>query len=342
MNLIRVKMREPSFWGRLTSRRRLPVYFRWPWQRRGGKAFCLALQGGGSHGAFTWGVLDRLLDDETFRIEGISGASAGAMNAAVLAQGLMEGGPEGARAALARFWDEIAHIARFSPLNAPGAHVPFDVLSRLVSPYQFNPWALNPLRDLLNRLIDFPRLRRESPVKLFIAATRVSTGRTRIFRESELDAEMLLASACLPVLHHAVEIDGEYYWDGGYSANPPLLALVQGCVSDDLLLVQLIPSDHPSLPVTGPDIAARLGRVMFNGPLLHELQVLEELRSQRGLRLPGRNGARFEKLRLHQIGVDHLPEEFRRSSALAVNPHALRKLHQEGVKAAEGWLAGKG
>ena len=222
----------------------------------------LALQGGGAHGAFTWGVLDRMLEEEWLRIDGISGTSAGAMNAAVLVDGLDRGGREGARESLARFWREVSDAARFSPLQRG----PLDVLmgrwsldgsplflgmemvSRLWSPYDLNPLGINPLRDILERSIDFERLAK-APVKLFITVTNVRTGRGRVFRNAELSPDVLLASACLPNMFQAVELDGEYWWDGGYSGNPTITPLVRECDSQDTILVAINPVERAGRPV---------------------------------------------------------------------------------------------
>ena len=208
------------------------------------------VQGGGSHGAYTWGVLDRLLEEERIEIEAISGASAGAMNAVVLAHGFTTGGRDGARAALSAFWREISKRHHNGVLGYTGAGLPvadpaakgYLFLSRFFSPYQLNPFNLNPLRDILGEQVDFERLRAECRIELFIATTRASTATSRIFSTRELTREVLLASACLPSIHHSVEIDGEAYWDGGLTANPPLSILVYNCSARDMLVVVLNPS----------------------------------------------------------------------------------------------------
>ena len=187
------------------------------------------MQGGGAHGAFTWGVLDRLLEDERLEIEAISGASSGAMNAVMLAHGLTIGGREGARQALAHFWETVANRMPFNPRQGSL----FLGLTRILSPYQLNPFDLNPLRDIVTDLVDFERLRTEDNIKLFVAATQVRTGKLRLFETEELSADALLASAALPSLHHAVEIEGEPYWDGGFSANPAIFPLLYHCESRD-------------------------------------------------------------------------------------------------------------
>ena len=208
----------------------------------------LGLQGGGSHGAFSWGVLDRLLEEPWLRIDAISGTSAGAMNAAVLADGWAEGGASGARAALDAYWERVARAAVFSPLqrtpldrllgrwslDSSPAFIGFDLMARLFSPYDLNPRGFNPLETILHESIDFVRLAR-SPIKLFITATNVRTGRGHIFRNAEITPDVLMASACLPTMFQAVEIDGEAYWDGGFAGNPTITPLVRESDAQDTL-----------------------------------------------------------------------------------------------------------
>jgi len=241
----------------------------------------LALQGGGSHGAFTWGVLDRLLEEPWMEVEAISGTSAGAMNAAVFAHGMAAGGREAARAALEDFWKRVARAAAFSPFqrgpldvmtgswtldNSP-AFIAMDLMARLVSPYALGGAGGNPLRDILSDIIDFELLA-AGPIKLFITATNVHTGRGRVFRKHEITPDVLLASACLPTMFQAVEIDGEPYWDGGYSGNPTITPLVRECESHDTFLVQINPVERPTAPRTARAIASRLNEISFNAVLL--------------------------------------------------------------------------
>jgi NTE family protein len=231
----------------------------------------LALQGGGSHGAFTWGVLDRLLDEPWLHIEGISGTSAGAMNAVVLAAGFTGDGHAGAKAALLAFWKRVADSARFSPirrtpldvmlgrwtLDTSPFYLAFDMASRVFSPYDLNLSRANPLHQVLAETVDFAQVAR-SPIRLFVTATNVHTGRGRVFRNAELTAEVLLASACLPTLFRAVEIDGEPYWDGGYAGNPTITPLVRECESHDTLLVAVNPVERPETPRSAREILDRL------------------------------------------------------------------------------------
>ena len=225
----------------------------------------LALQGGGAHGAFTWGVLDRLLEEPRLQIEGISGTSAGAMNAAVLISGHAAGGAEGAKAALEQFWRRVSDAALLSPfrrtpldimlgrwtLDTSPMFVTLDLMARIFSPYDLNPHGANPLRDILADCIDFRRVA-ESPMKLFVTATNVHTGRGHIFRNAELTPEVLLASACLPTMFQAIEIDGEAYWDGGYAGNPTITPLIRECASNDTILVQVNPVERPGTPRSRP------------------------------------------------------------------------------------------
>jgi NTE family protein len=237
----------------------------------------LALQGGGSHGAFTWGVLDRLLEEPWLGIDGISGTSAGAMNAAVLVDGHATGGAEGARTALNKFWRRVSEAARFSPLrrgpldvilgrwtlDSSPIYVAMDLMSRLVSPYDLNPMGNNPLRAILAETIDFERLAR-APMKLFITATNVRTGRGRVFKNNAVTPDVLLASACLPTMFQAIEIDGEPYWDGGYSGNPTITPLIRECKSQDTILVQINPVERERSPRSASEILNRLNEVSFN------------------------------------------------------------------------------
>jgi NTE family protein len=248
----------------------------------------LALQGGGAHGAFTWGVLDRLLEDGRLAFEGISATSAGAMNAAVLAHGLMEDGADGARAALERFWWQISRAASLSPLQPTWldrwagnwnldyspAYLTLDLLTRMLPPNVFNPLDLNPLRDLLEGSIDFERLRAASQVRLFVSATNVRSGRIKVFRTEALSAEVLLASACLPFLHRTVEIEGEAYWDGGYMGNPALFPLIYQCRAPDIVIVRVNPLRRPDLPRSSRAILNRVNEIGFNASLLRELRAV--------------------------------------------------------------------
>jgi NTE family protein len=308
----------------------------------------LALQGGGAHGAFTWGVLDRVLEDETLRIDGISGTSAGAMNAAVLVDGYMDGGADGARAALERFWRKVSEAARFSPFqrgpldimlgrwtldNSP-AFVAMDLAARLVSPYDLNPGGFNPLRDVLADCVNFDRLANAS-IKLFVNTTNVRTGRGRIFRNAEITPDVLLASACLPQLFQAIEIDGEAYWDGGYSGNPSIMPLVLECASRDTILVPINPVERPGTPRSAREILDRINEVAFNAVTLKELKMIALLRQVAD---PGRSeGALWAGMRVHAVNNPTMLE-LGYSSKLNAEWPFLEMLHREGRNAADEFL----
>jgi NTE family protein len=308
----------------------------------------LALQGGGSHGAFTWGVLDRLLEEPWLHIAAISGTSAGAMNAAVLADGWTDGGAEGARAALDTYWQKVSRAAAFSPLqrspldrlmgrwtfDTSPVYVAMDLMSRLLSPYDLNPFDLNPLRAILAESIDFERLSR-SPIKIFVTATNVRTGRGRIFRNAEITADVLLASACLPTMFRAVEIDGEPYWDGGYAGNPTITPLVRESDAHDTILVQINPRERPETPRSAADILNRINEISFNSPLMKELRMIALLRQVAD---PGTGeGARWAQMRTHRIATDMLAQ-FGASSKLNAEREFVTLLRTEGRRAASQFL----
>ncbi|MFC2974304.1 patatin-like phospholipase family protein [Azotobacter bryophylli] len=308
----------------------------------------LALQGGGAHGAFTWGVLDALLEDGRLEFEGISGTSAGAMNAAVLAHGLLKGGRDGAREALERFWRAVAGSA---PILSAGADAEDGSLppsirimlywTQQLSPEQFNPFGLNPLREIIATQIDFERLRAASPLKLFIAATNANTGRLRLFRTSELSAACLLASACLPSLHHPIEIEGEPYWDGAFSANPAVFPLFYECVSADILLVLLSPPVHGTTPRTGEDIRRRAQELAFKSTFLREMRSFSHAREfvGRSLMPLGRLERRLRELRMHLIATDDLANRLAVESKLTTSLPFLEMLRDQGRSRALEWLS---
>jgi NTE family protein len=325
---------EPTEGWRAVQRRRRPLRLN------------LALQGGGAHGAFTWGVLDRLLEEDGFAFEGISGTSAGALNAVTLASGWLSGGAPAARQTLATLWHEIAGLARFSPLRAGGmTQMAADFTAQLLSPYQLNPLGLNPLRKVLGELVDFERLQAERGVALFVAATDLRSGAARIFRNRELSADALLASACLPQLHQAVAIDGAAYWDGGFASNPPLVPLVEGCRTRDVLLVQINPTRVAALPRSARDIRNRMGEIVFGRPLLAELEMLAERarRARSPLGWWSRAGRRLARHRLHLIDGGALLAELDPTTKIDPDWTLLLQLRDLGRAAAEAWLgAGRG
>jgi NTE family protein len=301
----------------------------------GRSCLSLGLQGGGSFGAFTWGVLDRLLERDGPDLEMISGASAGALNAVVLANGLAAGGRTEARARLTRLWERVGH-AILAGATVTAAAVEW---ARLASPYQLNPLGFNPLRDLLAE-VDFERLRAQSPVRLLISATRVRDGHPRLFREHEITLEAVLASACLPFLQQAVVIDGEAYWDGGYSANPPLRQLVVDTSAADILLVQLVPEVHEAVPQLSHEIAKRVREIGFNASLLREQEAVAELRRAcEGQRLFRSELCRkLDGLQFHRIAAPEAIEGLAQESALDTSWSFLQRLHRGGRAASERWL----
>jgi NTE family protein len=306
----------------------------------------LALQGGGSFGAFTWGVLDRLLEDDVIALESISGSSAGAVNAVLLADGLAEGGRQSARKKLERFWRRIS-ARPIASLNASGNAIGDSILtaatevsSRIVSPYQFNPLGIDPLRNALTDEVDFERVRQRSPVGLLIAATRISDGRERLFQANEITLESVLASACLPRLQQAIEIDGEWYWDGGYASNPPIRRLAIDTNAEDLLLVQITPEAHDGVPRLPSDIARRVREITFNAPLWREIEALSDLRDLCKKQRIGRSNVcrRLLRLRFHRISAGQCVDGLSRENPLNLEWSFLLRLKESGRAAAEDWL----
>ena len=310
----------------------------------------LALQGGGSHGAFTWGVLDRLLEEESIEIAGVSGTSAGAMNAILLAYGLQKG-RKNAQAVLHDFWRANSNAAMFSPFQrtpfdmimgrwslelSPTYHF-FDQLGRTFSPYTLNPFAINPLRSVLLDAIDFEAVRNSESPKLFIAATNVHTGQVRVFRNSEMTVEMILASACLPFLFQAVEIEGEAFWDGGYMGNPVLYPLIVETDVNDLMIVQINPFYREETPRTARDILDRLNEITFNSSLIKELRFLSAAKvilDQEDMEMMRVR----DRLRLHMIEVSAEMKKLDSSSKLIAEWGFLTYLRDLGRASAEAWL----
>lgn len=300
------------------------------------ETLAIALQGGGAYGAFTWGVLDRLLAEDGVFPRAISGASAGAVNAVIAASGLQKGGREGAREALRRFWTEIGQKALLSPLGLPGADLQFDIWTRLFSPSQLNPLNIHPLRDILGAMIDFEALRASSEIALFLSATDVATGEPRVFREHEVSLDVLMASTCLPRMTQAVEIEGRSYWDGGLSANPPILPMVLETDCDALLVVKLTPDQEPSLPTQASDIMGRLRRILVNGSLQRDMAALHEMRALlRRSHLPSGDLRRIRDLAVDQVAIDHRFFLGPQDSALSPRPELLDRLFQAGVEAVD-------
>lgn len=314
------------------------------------KAINLALQGGGSHGAFTWGVLDCLLEDPRIEIEALSGTSAGAVNAVVVADGLRRGGEPGAREALAAFWRAVAEAGRASPIqrtpldvllgnwsldNSP-SYLFFDVLNRVASPYDLNPLNLNPLRDLLEASIDFERVRACDSLRLFISATNVENGRIKVFERTEIGVEQVLASACLPFLFQAVEIDGVPYWDGGYMGNPALFPLFKACDSRDLVIVQINPIERKGTPRTAREILNRVNEISFNSTLLREFRAIHFV--TRMLDEGKLDPAHYRRILVHRIECEEALRPLGASSKLNAELAFLEHLFEVGRAATRAWL----
>jgi NTE family protein len=306
------------------------------------KPLNLALQGGGAHGAFTWGVLDTLLECDDLAFDGISGASAGAINAVALAAGLMEGGRAGARAKLAAVWQAIAGTTPAALLPSTG--LPTDawlgIASRMMSPYQFNPFDVDPLRHVLTQTIDFEALRRHSPLHLYVAATDIADGKARLFTTAEISREVLLASTCLPHLRQAVRLGDRHYWDGGYSANPPVLPLVFERAAADTLIVLIDATEQAQVPTSASEIARRLGVLAFNAPLRREIELIEHWRalSSEGVTLGGRRQRRLRRHRFHLIEAGDATSDLAPASKLYPVWPLLEKLRDLGRAAASAWL----
>jgi NTE family protein len=309
----------------------------------GSKKINLALQGGGSHGAFTWGVLDYLLEDGRLEIAGLSGASAGAVNAVMLADGLARGGPEEARRRLAQFWRAISLAGEFSGLKrsarvlsrtATPVRAWMDAFSRNLSPYDFNPLNINPLKQLVESYVDFDAVR-AAELPLFISATNVQTGRARIFSVDELSADVVIASAALPSVFRAVEIEGVPYWDGGYTSNPPILPFLQTPESRDVLLVQIKPVHRPDTPTSSQDISARITEIGFNAALYAELRAIALL-SEAAEAGPA-DGFSYTPIRMHRIALP-LDQRLTPGSALDTDYRLLEALRDAGRAAAQSFL----
>jgi NTE family protein len=311
------------------------------------KVINLALQGAGAHGAFTWGALNRLLEDERLVIEGISGTSSGAMNAVALAYGLTIGGRDGAQRVLAEFWHRVGiNMPDAAPAKNPhtvGRTLATEgalTLTHLFSPYQLNPLNLDPLREIVTSLIDFERLRAECRLKLYIAATQVRTGKLRLFETKELSAEALLASARLPSWHHAVVIDGEAYWDGGYTGNPALFPLFYNCDSLDIVVILLHPLSRPDLPTSASGIHHRTAELSFGTTFLREMRTIVQAKKQVDSHVfaLGRLERRLRRLHVHLIEADQFLAEQDGASKLNIDGAFLALLRDRGKVQADAWL----
>lgn len=322
----RTRHRLPTGFARQLARfaRRLPRTSRPSPPRR----VCLALQGGGSHGAFTWGVIERLLEQPGLRITAVSGASAGALNAVALATGIAHGGRQGGRKALEALWDAVSGNAASQGV----ASMLFGMLPYMGSPYQFNPIGANPLGSMLERVLDLDALTHRRAPRVVISATNVHTGATRLFGNAEIGTDALLASACLPQLFHAIEIDGEHYWDGGYAMNPPLLPIARRRYGGQLVLVQLTPIRRESFPRTSREIESRGRELAFNAGLMRELETIAQMPAWQRALLPP----------MHRITAGEMLAGMPADSALDTSPGFLQELRAAGHEHAGRWLAGHG
>jgi NTE family protein len=310
----------------------------------------LALQGGGAHGAFAWGVLDRLLEEDAVAFDGISATSAGAVNAVVCACGLIKGGREGARQALREFWQQISRAALLSPiqpsfldrlagnrgLETSPAFLLFHMLTQVASPYELNPFNYNPLLTVLEQTVDFELLRRSPQVKLFLSATNVRSGKIRVFENHEMSAEVVLASTCLPFIFQAVEIDEEYYWDGGYMGNPALFPLIYRCETSDIVVVHINPISRPTVPRTAAEILNRINEISFNSSLMREVRAVEFLNRlvEEGRVLT----PDIRQVRLHAVEADEVMRHLGAASKLNADWNFLTDLYTIGRKKADAWL----
>ena len=314
------------------------------------KGINIALQGGGSHGAFTWGVLDKLFEDDRLWIDGISGTSAGAMNAVAAAAGMHENGAIGARAKLAEFWHEVSHASRMSPIQrswwaratgdwsletSPGFQW-MNLMQRVASPYDLNPFHYNPLRDVVAKVIDFDRVRNCSDMGVFVSATNVETGRVKVFKRQEITLDSTMASACLPYLFQAVEIDGVPYWDGGYMGNPPLFPFFHGSPSNDILIVQINPIERKGAPRRASDIQNRINEITFNSALMHELRSIDFVR--RLLDAGQLDEDKYRRMNIHVLDLCPQVADLDASSKLNAEREFLDYLRDTGRHFAERWL----
>lgn len=315
------------------------------------KRINLGLQGGGSHGAFTWGVLDRLLDDERLMIDGISGTSAGALNAMILATGYIKDGTAGAKQALRSFWESVSHISWLSPIqrtptnvflgnwsleNSP-AYLALDLASRMFSPYDLNPFDINPLRDIVDKHVDFDAVRACKNFQLFITATNVKSGAARVFTNKELTLDVAMASACLPHIFKAVEVDGEPYWDGGYMGNPSLWPMFYGTEAVDIVIVQINPLRRDSAPRTAQEIVDRINEITFNASLLRELRAIDFV--SRMLKEDRLDRKRYRDIHVHIIHDEEIAK-LEASSKLNTEWNFLKYQFDLGRKTAGTWLSG--
>jgi len=323
-------------------------------QKAATKSINLALQGGGAHGAFTWGVLEQLLSDARLSITGISGTSAGAVNAVMLADGLARGGPAEAQKRLADFWRAasstgnlpvlqravLERLLSFTPLEGKPVQAWIDSLSRYFSPYDVNPLNINPLKELFERFVDFEALRAHSDLQIFISATNVQTGRVRIFGREKITADAVMASACLPLLFRAVEIDGVPYWDGGYLGNPVIFPFFHSTPTEDVLVVQINPLVRPTTPTSASAIMNRINEITFNSSLIGEYRGIDFVTRliDEGKLPRGTGPGQYRRINVHRILLDRFGTHFDAFGKLSTDYEFFEMLHLSGKRAARRFL----
>jgi len=318
------------------------------------KRINLALQGGGAHGAFTWGVLEQILSDERLIIEGVSGTSAGAVNAVMLVDGLIRGGREEAQKRLADFWRAVSstgslsplqrtvmeRLLSFTPLEGAPVQAWVNAVSRYFSPYDVNPLNINPLKDLIERFVDFEKLRANTEFPLFVSATNVHSGRVRIFSGDKITADAIMASACLPTLFHAVEIDGVPYWDGGYRGNPVIFPFFRTTSTEDVLVVEINPLERKSTPTSAREIMNRINEITFNSSLIDEFRAIEFVARliDQGRLTRGTGPGQYRRINVHRILLDRFGANFDSFSRLSTDYDFFDMLHLSGKRAARRFL----
>ncbi|MEO1067079.1 MAG: patatin-like phospholipase family protein [Pseudomonadota bacterium] len=314
------------------------------------KSINLALQGGGAHGAFTWGILDRMFEDDRLWIEAISGTSAGAVNAVVAAQGMYDGQAPAAREALTNFWKAVSDAGKYSPLRSTPfdaalnnwsldkspAYLFLDMMQRVASPYDINPFNFNPFRDLIEEIIDFEKVRACVDMGIFVSATNVETGRGRVFERDEITSDVIMASTCLPFLYQAVEIESQHYWDGGYMGNPPLVPFLASSPSPDILVIQINPIKRTGVPRSAREILNRVNEITFNSSLIHELRGIEYINHLLETGLVSTE--KHRRVNMHIMGGGANMEALDASSKLNTDWEFLKHLFEIGRSVAADWL----
>lgn len=316
------------------------------------KKMTFALQGGGAHGAFTWGVLDRMLEEESLEVDGLSGTSAGGMNAVAVAQGVAQGGNQGGREMLDLFWKKISDLGKSSSLtpglkdrlqgrwtmSSSAGFNAFEFMSRIFSPYEMNPFDDNPLRDVVKEVFDFDLVNKNKGPKVFLCATHVNSGKLKVFKSGELKAESMLASACLPFLHRAVEVDGDMYWDGGFIGNPVFFPLIEECEAADLMLIQINPVNRPHLPTKAREIMDRLNEITSNASMLRELRAITFITNLIDTGVIDKEKSGMKRMNMHNIKAEKEFQELGFSSKLNSEWEFLIHLKEVGRKYAENWM----